>query len=145
MCSHGERYISTKDTSPSEGALHVIIASYSIDNLKRYCHGQCQSDYDIKPQELCYGFSVNQNTHSCSLYFTFDQQLGVIGGSPGVDFFRRILYCSKSNLTPLYYYMGIHNIRNTEAAVRGSQCSPLMSIQPEKCSFKGCIDGFGPY
>ena len=38
-----------------------------------------------------------------------------------------------------------NNIRNTEAAVRGRQYGPRPSIQPEKRSFEGRIDGFGPY
>ena len=37
------------------------------------------------------------------------------------------------------------NIRNTEAAVRGRQYGPRPSIRPEKRSFEGHIDGFGPY
>ena len=40
---------------------------------------------------------------------------------------------------------GYTNIRNTEAAVQGRQYGPRPSIQPEKRSFEGCIDGFGPY
>ena len=36
-------------------------------------------------------------------------------------------------------------LRSTEEAVRGHQHGPCTSIQPEKCSFEGCIDGIGPY
>ena len=35
--------------------------------------------------------------------------------------------------------------RSTEGAVRGPQYGPFSSIQPEKRSFEGCIEGFGPY
>ena len=35
--------------------------------------------------------------------------------------------------------------RSTEGAVRGPQYGPFPSIQPEKRSFEGCIEGFGPY
>ena len=35
-----------------------------------------------------------------------------------------------------------NNIRNTEAAVLGRQYGPRPSIQPEKRSFEGSIDGF---
>ena len=41
-------------------------------------------------------------------------------------------------------YVGI-KIRSTEEAVRGPQYGPRPSIQPEKRSFEGCIDGVGPY
>ena len=36
-------------------------------------------------------------------------------------------------------------IRSTEEAVRGRQYGPCPSIQLEKRSFEGCIDGIGPY
>ena len=39
-------------------------------------------------------------------------------------------------------YMNI-KIRSTEGAVRGLQYGPSPSIQPEKLSFEGCIEGLG--
>ena len=40
---------------------------------------------------------------------------------------------------------GIHIIlRSTEGAIRGRQYGPFMLLQPEKRSFEGSINGFGP-
>ena len=93
-CRGGNRFISTRDSGVSEGRLHVIKFPSWYDSMyiKRMCYNQCQFN---QTQEPCWGFSVNYNNNSCSLYYNFDQQLGVIGGSPGVDHYRKILYCSK--------------------------------------------------
>ena len=45
----------------------------------------------------------------------------------------------------LYFFIEHTKIRSTEEAVRGRQYGPCPSIQPEKRSFEGCIDGFRPY
>ena len=85
-CRGGTRFISTRDTSLSGKNATKIpqVNSGPLNFCTRLCFG-----------ESCYGFSINYNTNSCLLYENFDHPLGVIGGSPGVDQYRRILYCSK--------------------------------------------------
>ena len=87
------RYISTRDTGLSGQTTYVIPTSLSYFDKRAYCINECiVSGINPKP---CYGFSVDHITDTCTLYYDFDHPLGVIGGSPGVDQYRRILYCSK--------------------------------------------------
>ena len=87
------RYISTRDTGLSGQTTYEIPTSRSYFDKQVYCIRKCMvNGTNPKP---CYGFSVDQITDTCTLYYDFDHPLGVISASPGVDQYRRILYCSK--------------------------------------------------
>ena len=59
------------------------------------CAAWCQGYLMRFDLPTCYGFSYNQNTGVCILYQQFDQDIGVVGDSPGFTFYRRIFQCGK--------------------------------------------------
>ena len=61
-----------------------------------------------------------------------------------IDFIHIILWPTCSRIHDKISFRRNTILRSTKGAVRGPQYGPLPSIQPEKRSFEGCIEG-GPY
>ena len=82
------QYISTVDTTPpaQQGQSQQLL-DYGR------CVQTCGQNFTI----LCFGFSFNLATNSCIHYYDFDYDLGPVGGSPGVDHYRRIFQSGKYN------------------------------------------------
>ena len=89
-------FISTRDTTPPAGQGRF---KQLVRTEVRGCATPCVSNLEM----VCFGFSFNPATNSCIHYYDFDYDLGPVGGSPGVDHYRRIFQSGKYN-NPHYYW-----------------------------------------
>ena len=100
-CSDPTKYISTVDTTSVGGRVYQ---SASFDS-PFWCGYLCQGQSVGYNAPTCYGFSFNHTTKACTLYHQFDFELGTIGGSPGMDTYRRLYKCSKYSVHNIGTYM----------------------------------------
>ena len=81
------QFISTRDTTPARQGRYTQVVRSEVSG----CAFLCVNNLEM----VCLGFSFNLATNSCNSYYDFNYDLGPVGGSSGIDHYRRIFQSGK--------------------------------------------------